>query len=198
MARNDRSKHWSWSSNQVANQRGWNEVGHGAFDNRYPALSRPSQTGDRTPKSRFPIPPSPVHGGISEVDRLQAVGRWDALPEKSVEEEAKQRNSYRQNHLARESEESLTGVKRAHQVQPRIVETWKRVKLRDGHGNVNREFVGVQMVQHGGLDATGPRETVVGEVPAPTRNSHRRQVHNPPLPSRSVRKFPPPRPAQLR
>ena len=105
------------------------------------------------------------------------------FPEKLVEEEAKQRNSYRQNHLARESEEALTGVKRAHQVQPRIMETWKRVKLPDGHGNVNRKFVGVQMVQHGGLDATGPRETVVGEVPAPTRDSHRRQVHDPPPPS---------------
>lgn len=166
-AGNDRFTSWGGSSNQSASPWGVNGVGNGTFDNRYPGFSpgpRPLQSRDERRSSRgAPIPPSSVRGGISQEDRTQAVSRWNALPEKLVEDEAEQRKKSREEHLARQAEEALTGVKRAPQVQPKIVETWRKVELSDDQGEVNRKFVAVKKIQHEETEATDAKQTAVRE-----------------------------------
>ncbi|KAH0613309.1 uncharacterized protein H6S33_009689 [Morchella sextelata] len=144
---------------------GFNGVGNGTFENRYSGFSarsnaspamhgqqnrddgrqggRPSRPGHISPGfSRGTRP----NDNISQEDRSQAVNRWNTVANTLQDDETTERRKNREERLAREAEEAASGIKREPAVHPKISETWRKVEISDGQGQVDRKLVSVSKI----------------------------------------------------
>ncbi|RPB14544.1 hypothetical protein P167DRAFT_557763 [Morchella conica CCBAS932] len=144
---------------------GFNGVGNGTFENRYSGFSarsnaspamhgqqnrddgrqggRPGRSGHISPGfSRGTRP----NDNIPQDDRSQAVNRWNTLANTLQDDESTERRRNREERLAREADEAASGIKREPVVHPKISETWRKVEISDGQGQVDRKLVSISKI----------------------------------------------------
>ncbi|KAI5840710.1 hypothetical protein DFP73DRAFT_172909 [Morchella snyderi] len=175
---------------------GFNGVGNGTFENRYSGFSarsnastamhgqqnrddgrqggRPGRSGHISPGfSRGTRP----NDNISQEDRSQAVNRWNIAANTIQDEESTERRKNREDRLAREAEEAASGIKREPVVHPKISETWRKVEISDGQGQVDRKLVSISKIVRGEASAinkdslTRPPATIGTTTQSTTGNS---------------------------
>lgn len=92
-------------------------------------------------------------------NRIKAANRWHALSSTLQQEDVAQRIKNQEKLLARQAKSGLTGARGTglQEVQPKIVEIWRKVVLHNNWGMVQCQVSSVRKVEHKETNAPCPQ-----------------------------------------